>query len=253
MRQARVGLALTLLAASATTEAQEATWTSRGEVGFVAARGNTATETANAKFQIVRESEEWKNLLAMSGLYGRASKVESAQRWDARDQLDHFIGGGQTFWFVAGRYEEDRYSGFEYQGTASVGIGRRFFDSDTTKLTAQIGFGYRSLRPEQLIRDLDSDEVIDRIPGAREEDMVTNAGLTFEHAFNDNTKVLNTLLIEAGEANTLTRNDLALQVKMTQVLAISLGFSVRNNSEPLPGLKNTDTLTTVNLVYTSTN
>jgi putative salt-induced outer membrane protein len=34
-----------------------------------------------------------------------------------------------------------------------------------------------------------------------------------------------------------------------EVLALSVGLSVRNNSEPLPGLKKTDTLTTVNLVY----
>jgi putative salt-induced outer membrane protein len=104
------------------------------------------------------------------------------------------------------------------------------------------------LRPEDLLRD-ESNAVIARIPGERETDMVTNAAVTYEHSFNENTKVLNSLLIESGNANTLTRNDLSLQVKMTQVLALSLGFSVRNNSEPLPGLKNTDTLTTVNLVY----
>jgi putative salt-induced outer membrane protein YdiY len=30
---------------------------------------------------------------------------------------------------------------------------------------------------------------------------------------------------------------------------LAVGLSVRNNSEPQPGLKKTDTLTTVNLVY----
>jgi putative salt-induced outer membrane protein len=239
-----MGGTMALLAA---TRAGAADWSSRSEVGFVAARGNTTTETANAKFQIERESQKWKNTLAAGGLYGRASEVESAQRWDARYQVDHFIRSN-TFWFVSGRYEEDRYSGFDYQGTASAGLGRKFFDTEITKLMAQVGLGYRSLRPEELVRD-ESDVVIDRIPGERSEDMVVNAAVTFEHSFNENTRVLNSLLVESGEANTATRNDLALQVKMTEVLALSLGLSVRNNSEPLPGLKNTDTLTTVNLVY----
>ena len=224
-----------------------ADWSSQGEIGFVAARGNTATETANAKFQIVRESEKWKNLFAASGLYGRSSEIETAQRWDLRDQLDYNFSE-KNFSFVAGRYEDDDYSGFSYQGTISAGFGRKFFDTDRTKLTTQIGAGYRSLRPEDLVRD-ENDAVIARIPGDREKDIVANAALTFEHAFNDNTKILNQFLIESGEANTLTRNDLSLQVKMNSVLALSLGYSVRNNSEPLPDLKKTDTLTTVNLVY----
>jgi putative salt-induced outer membrane protein len=250
MRKAIVGMTVALAAGAGPLNAQSASWSSRSEVGFVAARGNTVSDSANAKFEITRESQDWKNFFAASGLYGRASRIESAQRWDARYQLDHFIRA-QTFWFVGVRYEDDRFSGFAYQGTATAGFGRKFYDTELTKLTAQIGSGYRSLRPEALVRD-DNDEVIARIPGERETELVTNAAVTYEHSFNENTKVLNSLLIESGAANTLTRNDLSLQVKMTQVLALSLGFSVRNNSEPQPGLKNTDTLTTVNLVYART-
>ena len=56
------------------------------------------------------------------------------------------------------------------------------------------------------------------------------------YAFNDQTKVLNALLTEIGEANTLTRNDLALEVKMVKSLALSLGVSLRHNSQPQHGL-----------------
>jgi putative salt-induced outer membrane protein len=249
MRKSIVVLGVSLAAGSAGVQAQNSivNWTTRAEAGFVAARGNTVTETANAKFEIARETQNWKNLFAASGLYGRASEVESAQRWDARYQLNNFIRSN-TFWFISGRYEDDRYSGFAYQGTATGGLGRKWFDTELTKLTTQLGAGYRSLRAEELIRG-DDDAVIGRIPGERQEDLVFNAAVTFEHSFNDNTKVLNALLVEAGESNTLTRNDFALQVRMMEVLALSVGLSVRNNSEPLPGLKKTDTLTTVNLVY----
>ena len=241
-----IGMAL-LGALSSVKSWAQAEWSSRSEVGFVAARGNTVSETANAKFEITRETQDWKNFFGASGLYGRASRIESAQRWDARYQLDRNIRA-QTFWFVGGRYEDDRYSGFAYQGTATAGFGRKFYDTQLTKLTSQIGAGYRSLRQEDLIRD-DANAVIARIPGERSSDMVVNAALTYEHSFNENTRILSSLLIESGQANTLTRNDLSFQVKMNDVLALSLGLSVRNNSEPQPGLKNTDTLTTVNLVY----
>lgn len=253
MRKSVVLFGVSLVAGSTWVNAQNAVvnWTTRAEAGFVAARGNTVTETANAKFEITRETQNWKHFFGASGLYGRASDVESAQRWDARYQLDNFIRSN-TFWFVGGRYEDDRYSGFDYQATATAGLGRRWFDTELTKLTTQLGVGYRSLRPEELIRDEATDAVLARIPGESQQDMVVNAAVTFEHSFNDNTKVLNSLLVESGESNTLTRNDFALQVKMMEALALSVGFSVRNNSEPLPGLKKTDTLTTVNLVYSRT-
>ena len=37
--------------------------------------------------------------------------------------------------------------------------------------------------------------------------------------------------------------------QMTDVLALAVGFSVRHNTDPPVGFEETDTLTTVNLVY----
>jgi putative salt-induced outer membrane protein len=224
-------------------------WSTRGEAGFVASRGNTSTESANLKFEFVRESHKWKNTFATSGLYGKSSAIQSAQRWDARDQVDYSFSE-RSFWFGGVRYEDDRFSGFDYQESVSVGLGRKFIDSENTKLAAQLGFGYRALAPEELVRD-ETGAVIARIAGARDSDLVGNGAFTFEHSFNNATKVLDSLLVESGKTNTLTKNDLALQVKMTRVLAISLGVSVRYNSFPQDGLKKTDTLSTVNLVYVS--
>jgi putative salt-induced outer membrane protein len=238
-------MALTLLV-SAAASAQDS-WTARSELGFVAARGNSSTDSANAKVEIVREVNRWKYTLNTSGLYGKSADIPTAQRWDGRFQGDRAFGE-RSFWFAALRYEDDRYSGFDYQGTVTTGLGHKFADSETTKLSIQVGAGYRQLRPELLIR-AETDEVIARIPGDRDEDLVVNGALKLSHALNDHTRVLGSLLTESGEANTLTRSDLSLEVKMIQALALAVGVSVRHNSVPQPGLKTTDTLTTVNLVY----
>ena len=247
---AALPIALFLLAASGSAHAD---WQSRSEAGFVAARGNTSTETANAKFEIVREADRWKNTLAASGLYGKSGTIQSAQRWDSRFQTDYEYSK-RGFAFTSLRYENDRFSGFQYQGVATLGVGAKLIDNEQTKFSTQIGAGYRLLKPETLVRDA-AGEVIQRIPDEADSDLVVNGGVTFEHAFNGATKILNALLVESGQANTLTRNDLSLQVKMTEVLALSVGLSVRNNSNPQANtasgvpLKKTDTLTTVNLVY----
>jgi len=46
------------------------------------------------------------------------------------------------------------------------------------------------------------------------------------------------------------QDDLALSVNMTSTFALAVGFGVRYNSDPPPLAESTDTLTTVNLVYT---
>jgi putative salt-induced outer membrane protein len=245
-------LMMLMMLASAATAAQDS-WSTRAELGFVASRGNTSAETGNAKAQIVREVNRWKYTLESSGLYGRSQQITSAQHADGRLQVNKSFGPQQrSFWFGALRYEDDRFSGFDYQTTATTGFGHKFIDSDATKLTIQIGAGFRALRPEVIVRD-DTGLVVARILGERDQDAVMNGGLTFSYAFNDQTKVLESLLTEIGQANTLTRNDLALEVKMIKALALSVGVSLRHNSQPQNGLKRTDTLTTVNLVYVKSN
>jgi putative salt-induced outer membrane protein len=246
-----VGMLAASLFASGTVHAQNS-WSTRAETGFVAAHGNSSTETANAKIEMIREINKWKYTLGTTGLYGRSAGITTAQHVDGRLQTDYAFSD-RSFWFGGVRYEDDRFSGFDYQTTVTTGAGRKFIDTDATKLSIQIGAGFRGLRPEALVKDPVTGEVVARVLGERTHDGVVNGALTFSHAFNDHTKLLDSLLTEAGQANTLTRNDLSLEVKMVKSFAVSLGYSIRHNTEPAAGLKRTDTLTTVNLVYLNSN
>ena len=253
MRKSTIGVLATpaLLLVSTAAHSQDA-WSTRNEIGFVAAHGNSDAETANAKIEVVREINKWKYTLATTGLYGKSAGTTTAQHVDGRFQTDHAFSE-RAFWFGAVRYEDDRFSGFDYQTTVTTGLGRKFLDSDTAKLSIQVGTGYRALRPELIVRDPVTGAVTARVLGERDNDVVVNGALSYSYAINDHTKVLDSLLTESGRANTLTRNDLSLEVKMIRTLAVSLGVSVRRNSAPQPGLKTTDTLTTVNLVYLKSN
>ena len=71
----------------------------------------------------------------------------------------------------------------------------------------------------------------------------------FKHQFNDNVAIYDNLLVESGKDNTFVRNDIGVLVKMTDALALKAGVETRHNTDVLPGVKKTDTLTTVNVVY----
>jgi putative salt-induced outer membrane protein len=250
--------ALLLAIAASTVSADDAPpppppaqgWSGRGEVGYVMARGNTDTDSGNAKIDLADLVGDWKHSMHLEGLYSRSAEITSAERWAAILQSDLQITA-RAFAFGALHYMQDEFSGFQYQASATTGIGYKFLDTDANKLTAQIGVGYRRLRPEMLTMD-SAGAVIARTPGDATGTAIGTAGFDFAHIFNPSTKLTDRCLIEAGSGNTSLENDLALVVNMSKKLALSAGFTFQENTEPPAGLKKVNTLTTLNLVYAFT-
>jgi putative salt-induced outer membrane protein len=221
-----------------------AKWTAKGEAGLVSARGNTHTDSANAKFDIADELEQWKHSVGFSGVYAADVLGTTTQRWEVHQQSDYKYTV-KTFAFESLRYEDDRFSGFEYQSTVALGIGHHFIDTEKTKLDAQIGAGYKVFRT----RDSFAADGVTIVPGERKNGAVAQAGVNFERVLTATTKITDKFLTEAGSDNTSVQNELSLQVKINASFALAAGYSVHYNTDPPEGFKSTDTLTTINLVY----
>jgi putative salt-induced outer membrane protein len=141
-------------------------WTGKGQLGFIASQGNTEAKAANAMLDTAYIDEAWKHALHLEGLYGENSGIVSAERWQALWQSNYTFTGN-LFAFGGLRYDHDLFSGFEYQGSVTAGIGYSIFNTKTTQLSVQLGGGYRELRPEEIFKDPDG-VVIARIPQPRE-------------------------------------------------------------------------------------
>lgn len=245
--------ALALVVAASTAFADDAPpppaqgWSGKGEAGYVMSRGNTNTDSANAKLDLADVVGDWKHSIHLEGLYGRSVEITSAERWAALFQSDYQITP-RAFGFGALHFLQDEFSGFQYQASATTGIGYKFLVTAADKLTAQVGIGYRRLRPELLTMDA-AGAVIARTPGESTGTAIGTAGFDFAHIFNASTKITDKLLVESGSGNTSLENDLALVVNMSKKLALSAGFTFQDNTEPPGGLKKVNTLTTLNLVY----
>jgi putative salt-induced outer membrane protein len=222
-------------------------WSGKGEAGYVMSRGNTDTDSANAKIDLADLIGDWKDSLHLEGLYGRSNEITAAERWAALLQSDLKITP-RAFGFVALHFLQDEFSGFQYQASATTGVGYKFLDTDANKLTAQIGAGYRRLRPELLTIDA-SGAVTARTPGESTGNAIGTAGFDYAHIFNASTKLTDKMLVESGAGNTSLEDDLAVVVSMSKKLALSAGFTYQENTEPPAGLKKINTLTTLNLVY----
>ena len=223
------------------------TWAIRSVLGYTKTGGNTDNSAGNLLFHAAHVMGKWKLLFGVDGLYGSTKGETTAQAWAAYLQGNYNIRP-KLYWYIGGRYDDDRFSGFAYQAAVKSGFGYKFIDTDATKLTAQIGAGYRRLRPEILVRD-DIGAVISRTEQPEQSDAILDAGLIYEHDFNKSTKLLAAVTTQSGKENTLTNASVALQVKMNARLALSAGYRLVDNSSPPPGSGRRDTLTTLGLVY----
>ncbi|HXW75626.1 MAG TPA: DUF481 domain-containing protein [Steroidobacteraceae bacterium] len=227
--------------------ADEDSWAARAQAGYTKTGGTTDTSSANALFHIAYVLGDWKLLFGLDGLYGATRGETTAQAWSTYLQGQYNINP-RLYWYSALRYEDNRFSGFAYQETASTGLGYQFIKTDATKLTGQLGGGVRRLQPEEITLDAIGG-IISTMKLPSETDAVLDASLTYEHSFNAATKLLAGVNVEAGQQNTMTNANITLQVKMTNTLALSAGYQVTHNSEPPAGVGTTSTLTTLNLVY----
>jgi putative salt-induced outer membrane protein len=227
--------------------AGDSTWASRAAAGYTKTGGNTDTSTGNALFHIAHTADDWKFLFGFEGLYGSTRGQTTAQAWDAHFQANYNINE-RLYWYGGLRYDDNKFSGFVYQETVSTGAGYQFIKTTDTKLTGQIGVGERRLRPELLTEDaVGAITATTELPA--QSDTVLDAAVNLDHSFNASTKVIAAVAVESGHLNTQTTAGISLQVKMTNVLALSAGYQIIHNSKPPPGVGPSATLTTLNLVY----
>jgi putative salt-induced outer membrane protein len=222
-------------------------WSGQGQAGAVLTRGNTDTSTANARLDASDTVDAWKHMLHLGYFYGQAANLATARRVEGAWQTNYNFTS-DMFVFGALNGEQDQFNGFMYQGTVSTGVGYNFFNSSDLKLSTTLGVGYRRLREEQLIKD-SLGYVIDRIPGNVHEDAVGTFGLDYMQKITSTTTLIDKLQAQSNGAITTAINDFGLQVLMTDVLALGVGYSVRYNSSPPLGARTTDQIITINLVY----
>lgn len=232
MRQ--FAFAAVLMLASTATLAADDGWSGTGELGLAVAKGNADNQTLNAKLNLARESGGWKHNAGAAFLYGKSNGRESARRQEVyggtgyRMREHHYLFGSV-------RNERDRFAANEYQWAASGGYGYEAIRKDATQLTVEVGAGYRwaKLQDERRHRD----------------QAIGRGYMNFDHKFNASTSLRDTLLVEYGSDNTFARNDFGVLVKMSEALALKAALEVRHNTDVPLGVKNTDTLSTLNLVY----
>ncbi|MEW6645575.1 MAG: DUF481 domain-containing protein [Pseudomonadota bacterium] len=203
------------------------------ELGMVTTSGNTDTRSINAKARLRYLTETWRHEGRLEGLRTSDGDTITAERYLASGKSDYRFTPAD-YLFVTVRYEDDRFSGYDYQFSEAVGYGRRVVKTESVELDLEIGAGGRHSRESGQ---------------AREDEAIVRGAAKLGWAVSPTSRFTEELLVESGESNTYTESVSALSVRINSRFALKLSLTVKHNSDVPAGVEKTDTLSAVTLVY----
>lgn len=214
-------------------------WSGQGEFGLVVTTGNSETETLNTNLNAAFKADAWVHKGGISALSASEDGDKTAERYQLTGKTEYHTSE-RSYWFGSLRYEDDKFSGFEYQGILTGGYGRVLLDGETTHLDLEAGVGVRRTKPASTL-EMPNPEATS--------DAVARGAAAYWWQFTENARLQNDFLVESGEDNTFVQNQLGLRLAINSRFSVKLGYEVRHNTEVPEGTEETDTVSTVNLVY----
>jgi len=208
-------------------------WHGEGEFGLAITSGNSNTETLNGRLKLINNTGLWRHTLGLEALFVSDSDATTAERYTFGYKADRKISD-YDYLFGAFRYDNDRFSGFDFQSSLTVGYGRRLFEHSRSRLDIEAGAGYRF---SETADGVNQNQVISRFYG------------DYEYKVSENALFSQSLLIESGSDNTFTESVTAFKVGFAEKLALKLSLTARNNSDTPVGTTSTDTISAASVVY----
>ncbi|GBE09527.1 hypothetical protein BMS3Abin12_00073 [bacterium BMS3Abin12] len=230
---ARLRLVLALSLAAWSPFAAAMGWKGEIDLGLVATQGNTDTATFNGAFDLQVVHAAWRHALRVEVLHASGHGTTTAERYVGALN-NHYDLSGSSYLFGNIRYESDRFSGYSYQAAEALGYGRRFLPTGKLRAELEAGPGLRQSRESPGAQ---TNEAIFRTAGKLTWHLTPNAG--FEQRVR----------LDSGRANTTIESVTSVRSTIIGSLALKLSETVKYNTSVPPGTRNTDLLTSVNLVY----
>ena len=218
--------------------AEEVTWDGNAELGFIQTSGNSDTQSLNSKFKMSREEGPFKSGLRLVALSSEESGERSKEKYLAALKFDYAIGE-KDYLTSQALYEDDRFNGYQYQSTTTIGYGYHAWKDENGKLDLEAGPGYRRDALED--RNEHGDKVIEEAVGRLSLDLLVNLG--------ESAKFTEAFTVEAGDSKTVYTSDMGLQSTLTGSLAMKVSYEVKHTTDVPDGTKKTDSLVGITLVY----
>ncbi|MBC6906224.1 DUF481 domain-containing protein [Saccharophagus sp. K07] len=241
--------------------ADEPPFAADAELGVLLTSGNTESTALKGKLNLKQELESWRTKYVLEALYkedqleivengvARTEEQTTAEKYFASAQADYKLDNQYRSLFIFGSYEEDKFSGYDFQASIAAGFSDRLFQGTQSFFDYSVGPGISMSRTDE-VRDANGVLVTDNI---YDESIMVRLAALYQYDFSDNAKFTQTfssdVALEDG-ANTKSKAETALIANINQSLAMKASFIITHNSEVPEDRTSTDRQTALTLVYT---
>ncbi|GGZ00948.1 YdiY family protein [Pseudoduganella plicata] len=238
---------LVLLAVHGVTHAadniEERTWHTSAELGAISTSGNTSGTSVTGKIDARQELEDWSNQYILTGFfkedrneddYGNRQSVRSAERFMLSAKAAYKLLDDGERMYVLGSHVDDRFGAYTRYSSVSVGRGKRLYKSTDKILEVELGPGYFNGV---------------RATGEEESGFTVRGAANVRWQISPSALFTQTIAVERGTSNVHSIAETALSTKINNTMQMKAAFSARNDTNVPIDKKNTDTQTSVTLVY----
>lgn len=231
-----------MVIATTTAAADSGQWTGQAEVGLLITTGNSEETNLKGALDLTRDLEQWRTNYEAAALYSESEETTTAERYRLAAQGDYKLDESQ-FVFLRGAYEDDRFSGYDFQSSATGGYGNRIWTrGDASFLELSAGVGYRYNRLDEV--DNDGEEA--------EDEAIARLAAQFDYELTPTSLFHQELGSEIGleENSVLSVSETSIQAKFLNDYALKAAYRVEHNSDAPAGSESVNTEAAFTMLYT---
>lgn len=227
----------------AAQEIPERTWSTSAELGAITTSGNTVGTSVTGKIDARQELEDWSNEYIVSGYFkedenqlegGQKVKERSAERYSLSAKAAYKLLDEDQKLFVLGSHVDDKFGAYTQYTSMAAGHSSRWYRSRDKTVDVELGPGYFSGT---------------RATGEEESGVTVRGAAAMRWQVSPSSVFTQTLSVERGTSNMHSVAETALSAKINGTMQMKAAFVARNDSNVPEDKKNTDTQTSLTLVY----
>jgi putative salt-induced outer membrane protein YdiY len=214
--------------------AEDGNYDGEAELGVLITSGNSEETSINSRLAGKYEGAVWRNTASFRSAYSEGKDETTAEKYRVEAE--------GNYKFLRGSYDDDRFSGYEYQSSVTSGYGNRVWNTgERSFLDLSIGAGYRYNRLDVANEDgeRNEDEVIGRLAAQ------------LDYALSENALFRQKLSTEVGvdEGESISESETAIQASLAGNLSMKAAYRVKHVSDAPADSEKTDTETSITLLY----
>jgi putative salt-induced outer membrane protein YdiY len=218
-------------------------WSTSAELGAITTSGNTAGTSVTGKIDARQERVDWSNQYIFTGFFKEDKVSQSDGSTQRQRSAEHFFASARAAYklltdnqklFVLASHDDDKFGAFTRYTTLVVGHSTTWYKSPDTTLDVEVGPGYFRNQTNT---------------GERDGGMTIHGAGNLKWRLSQNATFAQMVSVERSASNTHSAAETSLATKIIDRMQMKAAFSVRNDTSVTANRKNTDTQTSVTLVY----